>query len=103
MSNAQNTNLRSILYGNQSETLTDGARTPNCLYDHIVSMLSTIDNLKSTDDTFENFEKLSNFLKENKFVHTQPISDTDLMGKKKVDRFGIKAHSKKCREFISTK
>lgn len=103
MSNAQNTNLRSILYGNQAGQGTDSSRTPHCLYDHIVQLLSTIDTMKSTDSSFENFEQLSNFLKMNKFVHKQPSSDTDILNKKASDNHGVKAHSQKCRDFISSK
>lgn len=70
MTSAQNTNLREVLYGQSESSSSEGQRSHQSLYDHLVQLLSAVDNMKQTERTFEDFEKLSHFLKSNKFQHT---------------------------------
>ena len=70
MASPQNTNLREVLYGQGEPGVSDGQRSAHSLYDHLVQLLSAVDNMKQTERTFDEFEKLSHFLKSNKFQHS---------------------------------
>ena len=74
-----------------------------CLYDHLVSLLSSIDNSNNTKQSFDNIETLSHFLKMNKFVHKHPKTDKELQNFKKSDAFGVQQFNYQCEAFIKVK
>lgn len=103
MASAQNTNLREVLYGQGDTIGLESTRSSPCLYDHLVQLLSAVDNMKQADGTFQDFEKLSHFLKSNKFQHKQPKTDLEVLNHKVEDKWGVKSHSKKQRDLLEIK
>ena len=95
MASLDNTNIRSILF----DTPEGGEGI--CLYDHLVSLLTTVDNTVDNSKTFENLENISHFIKSNKYVHFQPKSDQELKHKKDTDTFGVQRFSQKCQSFLT--
>lgn len=96
MSHLHNDVLRNIFYG-------DGKNNGINFYDHLVSLLSEIDSRKDVANGLDDIEKISNFLKMNKFVHSQPQSDEELRQAKAGDEQGTKQFSLQCEEFLKVR
>lgn len=96
MSQLHNDDLRNIFYGN-------GQNNGMNFYDHLVALLTEIDNTKETANSLDNLEKISNFLKMNKFIHFQPQSDEELKKPKTKCDFGVLDFSTECKNFLKVK